>query len=150
MSDVVDQTTRSRMMAEIRGKNTRPEIMLRRALHARGFRYRLHDKKLPGKPDIIFSRYRAVCLVHGCFWHRHPGCAYAYTPVTRGEFWKTKLDANVVRDKRKRQELLDIGWRVATVWECALRKGGEIKVALELDLWLRGTSVEFNTDLIVY
>ena len=150
MSDVVDQATRSRMMAGIRGKNTRPEIMLRRALHARGFRYRLHDKKLPGKPDIVFPRYGAVCLVHGCFWHRHPGCAYAYTPATRGEFWKAKLNANVARDKRKRQELLDIGWRVATVWECALRKGGEIKCALELDNWLRGTGVEFNTDLIVY
>ena len=149
MTDVVSQTTRSRMMAGIRGKNTRPEVILRRALHAHGFRYRLHDRRLPGTPDLVFPRYGAVCLIHGCFWHRHPGCAYATTPATRPEFWNAKLDANVARDERNRRKLLKAGWRVAIVWECALRKGGETEVVSNLDRWLRGDTQEFNADPIV-
>ncbi len=149
MSDIVDQATRSRMMAGIRSQNTRPEVILRRALHARGFRYRLHDKRLPGKPDLVFPRYAAVCLVHGCFWRRHPWCAYATTPATRPEFWQAKFDANTARDQRNRRKLLEAGWRVATVWECALRKGGEAEVVSKLDRWLRGGAQEFNANPIV-
>ena len=132
------------MMAGIRGKDTRPEMMLRRELHARGFRYRLHDRRLPGAPDLVFRRYNAVCFVHGCFWHRHAGCRYATTPATRTDFWQTKFDANVMRDRRDRDALLDAGWRVATVWECALKNGAETGVASELARWLRGDDQLFD------
>ena len=145
MPDIVDQETRSRMMAGIRDKNTRPEIVLRRALHGHGIRYLLHDKRLPGKPDIVFPKYNVVCLVHGCFWHRHPDCSYATTPSTRESFWKAKFDATVSRDHRNKRELLQIGWRIAIVWECALRNGGEVAVALKLKHWLSGTAREFCT-----
>lgn len=124
--DIVDKATRSRMMSGIRGANTAPELALRRALHSRGLRFRLHGKFLPGKPDIVSRRYRAVIYVHGCFWHRHPGCRYASTPKTREEFWRNKFSENVRRDMKVRDEALRLGWRVATVWECALRKADEV------------------------
>lgn len=140
MTDVVDAATRSRMMAGIRGKNTQPELMLRRALHTRGIRFRLHATNLPGKPDIAFPRFGAVCFVHGCFWHRHEGCRFKTSPRTRPEFWQSKFASNVDRDRRKQDELMRGGWRVAVVWECALR-GGEIDAsAAELVNWLHGTS----------
>ena len=145
MADIVDQATRSRMMAGIRGRNTRPEIALRRALHARGLRYRLHDRKLPGTPDLVFRRFGAVCFVHGCFWHRHAGCPYATIPATRREFWLAKMDANIRRDQRNRQDLLGAGWRIAVVWECALRKGVGPGLLLDLCEWLQGTEREFET-----
>lgn len=122
MADIVDPETRSRMMSGIRGKNTRPELALRRALHARGFRYRLHDKRLPGKPDLILPRFRAAIYVHGCFWHRHEGCKYATSPATRPEFWQAKFRENVERDQRNIDALIALGWRVAVVWECEMRK----------------------------
>ena len=106
MADIVDPETRSRMMSGIKGKNTRPELALRRALHARGFRYRLHDKRLPGKPDLILPRFRAAIFVHGCFWHRHEGCKYATTPATRPEFWQAKFRENAERDQRNFDALL--------------------------------------------
>lgn len=121
MTDIVDSQTRSRMMAGIRGKDTKPELALRRSLHSLGFRYRLHAKGIPGKPDLVLPKYRAVIFVHGCFWHRHPGCRYASTPATRPEFWASKFSANVARDSAVRSALLLAGWRVATVWECAMR-----------------------------
>lgn len=126
MADVVDKATRSRMMAGISGKNTKPEMALRRALHARGFRYRLHVSSLPGKPDIVFPKHRAVILVHGCFWHRHTGCRFATTPSTRADFWSEKFGQNVLRDQRNHVALCNLGWRVATVWECELKRGGEV------------------------
>lgn len=147
MPDIVDRATRSRMMAGIGSRNTVPELVLRRALHARGLRYRLHDRGLPGTPDLVFPRFRAVCFVHGCFWHRHAGCQYATSPTTRPEFWQTKFDSNVERDRRNRYELLAAGWRVAIVWECALRKQGTIGIAPKLDEWLRGDSRRFETEL---
>lgn len=147
MPDTVDQATRSRIMAGIGGRNTRPELTLRRALHARGLRYRLHDRKLPGTPDLVFRRFGAVCFVHGCFWHRHPSCPYTTTPATRREFWRAKFDANKERDRRNRHRLLQAGWRVAVVWECALRKGIEPGIVLELEQWLRGTEWEFEISL---
>lgn len=113
------------MMSAIRGKDTRPELMVRRYLHAVGFRYRLHARNLPGTPDLVFPRYRAVVFVHGCFWHRHPGCHYATTPATRREFWLEKLEANRQRDLAARSSLLEKGWRVITVWECGLRHQAE-------------------------
>ena len=137
MADKVDTQTRSRMMASIKGKDTRPELVLRRALHARGLRYRLHAAGLPGKPDMVFNRYRAVVFVHGCFWHRHTGCRFASTPSSRIEFWQPKFDANVLRDRAVRGHLLKNGWRVATVWECALRKPGQIAATVDtLSEWL--------------
>ena len=144
MADVVDAETRSRMMAGIRGKETQPERVLRRALHALGVRYRLHDKRLPGRPDLVFPKYRAVCLVHGCFWHRHEGCRYATSPATRPEFWQRKFAENVARDKRNEQELRAAGWRVATVWECALKKEPAAQVAGRLESWLRGDTTTFE------
>ena len=147
MPDIVDRATRSRMMARIGSRNTRPELLLRRALHALGLRYRLHNRKLPGTPDLVFRRFGAVCFVHGCFWHRHAGCRYAYTPTTREEFWQAKFDANIERDHRNRLDLLEEGWRIATVWECALRKGGESETARKLEQWLRGGDREFETNL---
>lgn len=146
MSDIVDKATRSRMMAGIGARNTRPELLLRRALHARGLRYRLHNRRLPGTPDLVFRQFGAVCFIHGCFWHRHSGCRYATTPTTRTEFWLAKLTANVARDQRNLRELLDAGWRVAVVWECSLRKAGGPGTALELDVWLHGDEKEFETN----
>ena len=146
MADIVDRATRSRMMAGIGSRNTRPEVALRRAIHARGFRFRLHDRRLPGTPDLVFRRFGAVCLVHGCFWHRHVGCPYATTPTTRQEFWRAKFDANIERDRRNRHDLLQAGWRVATVWECAPRKQAAVEVvAQELERWLRGSAAAFDT-----
>ena len=120
MPDVVDQATRSRMMSGIRGKDTHPEMEVRRFLHRLGFRYLLHDKRLPGKPDIVLPRYRTVVFVHGCFWHQHPGCKYASTPDTNAEFWRAKLAGNVERDARALDELRKQGWGSITVWECEL------------------------------
>lgn len=137
MTDIVDQETRSRMMSGIRGKNTKPEIALRRALHTCGFRFRLHSSNVHGRPDLALPKYRAVVFVHGCFWHRHEGCRYATTPSTRPEFWQAKFDANVARDNTVRATLLEDGWRVATVWECALRKPDQVAASAELlSAWL--------------
>ena len=121
MTDRVDQQTRSRMMSGIRGKNTKPELALRRALHARGFRFRLHSSRIYGRPDLVLSKYRAVVFVHGCFWHRHEGCRYSTVPATRPEFWQQKFHQNVDRDARSREQLLKDGWRVIELWECGLR-----------------------------
>jgi DNA mismatch endonuclease (patch repair protein) len=138
MADIVDKNTRSRMMSGIRARNTLPEMRLRRALHARGFRYRLHRRELPGTPDIVLARYNAVVLVHGCFWHRHVGCRYATNPSTRPEFWKQKFGKNVKRDVAQLEALLALGWRVATVWECALRNPEQIEMtSAALEGWLK-------------
>ena len=126
------------MMSGIRGKDTRPELALRRALHAAGFRYRLHVRSLPGRPDVVLPRYSAVCLVHGCYWHRHPDCPYTTTPATRPEFWKEKFRANVERDKRQQRQLREMGWRVAVIWECVLNQEGADIVVERLSRWLRG------------
>ena len=120
MTDIVDAATRSRMMAGIQSKNTKPEILIRKALHARGFRYSLHSSHLPGKPDIIMPKWGVVIFVHGCFWHWH-GCHLSKIPATRTDFWTTKLAANRKRDALATQQLLSAGWRVATVWECSTR-----------------------------
>lgn len=137
------------MMAGIKGADTKPERDLRLALHARGLRYRLQAKNLAGRPDLVFPRHRAVVFVHGCFWHRHAGCRYATLPATRPDFWQTKFAANVLRDERVRAELLQDGWRVATVWECALRRRTQREaVADQVTEWLFSKKVLFETEPI--
>lgn len=140
MADVVDKVTRSRMMAGIRGSDTAPEMIVRRGFHALGFRYRLHDRKLPGRPDLVLPRYRAVVFVNGCFWHRHEGCRYASTPATRPDFWAEKFRLNVARDRKNVTTLLASGWRVALVWECALKDGRAEEVLADLADWLEHSS----------
>ena len=120
MADVVDSKTRSRMMSGIRSKNTRPELLIRKGLHARGFRFRLHDKRLPGKPDLVLPKYSAVIFVHGCFWHRHD-CHLFKWPKTRREFWHKKLLRNQEKDVESYASLKKDGWYILTIWECALK-----------------------------
>lgn len=136
MADVVDQATRSRMMAGIQGRNTKPEVVLRKALHARGLRYRLHYKGLPGRPDLVFPKFRAVVFVHGSFWHRHEGCRFTTTPATRPEFWAQKFEQNVLRDQRTLAALDQSGWRTAIVWECAIKEYGGEWVGDRIGEWL--------------
>lgn len=121
MVDVVDTITRSKMMANISGAHTKPEMAVRRFLHTNGFRFRLHQKNLPGKPDIVLKKYNLAVFVNGCFWHRHESCFYATTPATRKEFWVKKLENNSLRDEIKISLLLDKGWRVITIWECGIK-----------------------------
>ena len=128
MADVVTAAVRSRMMSGIRGTNTQPELVLRHALHARGLRYRLHDRSLPGKPDIVFPGRRAVIQVNGCFWHGHD-CHLFRWPATRPEFWQAKIGRNREVDARNEAALAALGWRQATVWECALK--GRTRLPLE-------------------
>lgn len=142
MADVVDKATRSRMMAGIRGKNTKPEMLIRKWLHACGFRYRLHAKDIPGNPDIVFPRYHALVVVHGCFWHGH-GCRYFKKPGSNREFWEQKISANRARDIRDLAAQKDEGWRVLVVWECAVRRAlreEEFDVAALVAKWLRSDS----------
>lgn len=120
--DVVDATVRSRMMAQIRSKNTAPEMTVRKFLHARGFRYRLHANNLPGSPDLVLPKHRAAVFVHGCFWHRHLSCKYATNPASNVDRWTLKFQANKNRDARNEAALLAAGWRVIIVWECDLRR----------------------------
>jgi DNA mismatch endonuclease (patch repair protein) len=138
MADVVDKTTRSRMMSGIRGKDTKPEILLRKGLFAKGFRFRLHDRRLPGKPDIVFPRFKAVILAHGCFWHEH-NCPLFKWPSSNVKFWKTKIERNREVDRMARETLVARGWRILTVWECALKGPGKLpvgRVVEEAAMWL--------------
>lgn len=127
------------MMAGIRGKDTKPEMRLRLALHARGFRYRLHVKQLPGRPDLVFAKHLAVIFVHGCFWHRHTGCRYTTSPATRVEFWQAKFQENLRRDALVHEELMRAGLRIGLVWECALRRSEQVENAADcVAAWLQG------------
>jgi DNA mismatch endonuclease (patch repair protein) len=148
VTDVVDPATRSRMMAGIRGKDTTPELTLRRALHGAGFRFRLHAKELPGRPDLVLTRWRAVVQVHGCFWHRHRGCRYATSPATRPEFWTEKFAGNVERDTRNHAALRGLGWRVATVWECALSRDRLAGTVSDLTEWIRNGDDEIEVGIV--
>ncbi len=118
MTDRLSRERRSWNMSRIRGKNTVPEKQVRSSLHRAGYRFRLHPKQLPGRPDVVLPKYRTVVFVHGCFWHRHKGCRYAYTPKSRVAFWNAKFESNVERDRRNSRELRRLGWKVVTVWEC--------------------------------
>ena len=121
MTDIVDSGRRSEMMSRIKGRDTVPEIVVRRIAHGLGFRFRLYRKDLPGRPDIVFPRSRAVVFVHCCFWHRHDGCRYAYEPKSRVRFWTDKFSQNVARDQRNEAALRTLGWRVLVIWECETR-----------------------------
>ena len=117
MADILTTSQRSALMSRIRGIDTKPELFVRRALHAMGYRFRTHVRELPGRPDLVFSRRRAAIFVHGCFWHRH-GCSKTYVPKSRQIFWREKFAGNVSRDMRSQRLLEDAGWRVLVVWEC--------------------------------
>lgn len=139
MADVVSPAVRSRMMAGIRGKDTKPEIIIRRGLHAVGFRYRLHERKLPGKPDLVFPAREAVIFVHGCFWHGH-ACHLFKWPSTREEFWKAKITRNRENDEKHSIALAEAGWRQAIVWECSLKGKTRLPDGASVELladWLR-------------
>ena len=124
-------------MSGIKGKNTKPEVSLRRALHAFGFRFRLHSRDVYGRPDIVLPKHRAVVFVHGCFWHHHEGCRFGTSPSSHAEFWAAKFEANIARDRSVCRKLLDEGWRVAIVWECTLRKPDQVVATAELvSAWL--------------
>lgn len=129
MVDTLTKEKRSWNMSRITGRNTKPEILLRSLLHREGFRFRLHDKRLPGKPDIVLPRHRTVIFVNGCFWHRHNNCEYAYTPKSRQEFWLNKFQGTVQRDQEKQKMLADLGWQVLVVWECELKRNSSLLVS---------------------
>lgn len=120
MVDIVDKNKRSWMMSRIRGKNTKPELIIRKALFAQGYRYKLHDKLLPGKPDLVFPKFQAVIFIHGCFWHGHE-CHLFKWPSTREKFWKNKILGNRNRDMENIEELKSKGWRILVIWECAIK-----------------------------
>lgn len=124
------------MMSGIKGKNTKPELLLRSALHKLGFRFRIQRKDLPGKPDIVLPKYKTIIFVHGCFWHRHPGCKYAYTPKSNIGFWTNKLEGNVIRDCLTEKALEEMGWRILIVWEC------EVKTLVRNNARLRAMIIE--------
>ena len=134
MADVHSVATRSYNMSRIKGKNTKPEMLVRKYLFARGFRYRLHSKKLPGKPDIVLPKYKTVIFVHGCFWHGHKDCKYFVVPKTRTDWWLNKINGNKANDAKKVQTLAQAGWKVLIVWECQLKPG---KIEETLNLILR-------------
>lgn len=143
LPDIVDQQTRSRMMSGIKGRNTKPEMMIRKGLFSLGFRYRVHASGLPGKPDIVLPKHRAAIFVNGCFWHGHD-CHLFRMPSTRREFWQEKIAGNVARDRATSDALREAGWRQLIVWECALK--GKTRLAPEQVLqrtvdWLQGNEV---------
>lgn len=151
MADVVSPEVRSRMMAGIRGKDTKPELQVRSGLHRRGLRFRLHAKDLPGKPDLVFRKFKAVVFIHGCFWHGHD-CPLFRLPGTRTDFWRDKIARNRANDARATAALREAGWRVAVVWECSMR--GRTAVGLDavcdaLAEWLRSPSREASISLPV-
>ena len=120
MTDTLSKDRRSWNMSRIRSKNTKPEIIVRSLLHRMGYRFRLHRKDLPGKPDMVLPKYKVVIFVHGCFWHRHQGCKYAYTPKSRVDFWQKKFEDNIQRHKVVTKELKKLDWKVIVIWECEI------------------------------
>ena len=137
MVDMLSSEHRSWNMSRIRNRDTKPEIQLRSLLHKAGFRFRLQDRTLPGRPDIVLKKHRAVVMIHGCFWHRHPGCRNTTMPSTRTDFWSAKFEGNMERDRRNSAELTALGWRVITVWECDLKKDAK-QVISNIHQQLRG------------
>lgn len=131
MVDTLTPAERSIRMGRIRAKDTKPELALRRALHVKGLRFRLHGAKLPGKPDIVLPKHKAVIFVHGCFWHRHEGCKVASTPKSNTGFWVDKFDRNIARDARNIALLVELGWRVLVVWECELSTPAKVELSAD-------------------
>ncbi|WHP06330.1 MULTISPECIES: very short patch repair endonuclease [Acinetobacter] len=154
MVDNVDSATRSRIMSKIKSRDTQPELMVRRLLHAAGFRFRIHRKDLPGKPDIVLPKYKAVIFIHGCFWHGHTGCKLFRIPTTRTEFWENKICKNQLNDTRALQLLLDQGWRVCNIWECVIRKYRKDpeNILDTISKWLHSGEplLEVNEELLVF
>ncbi|MGK9337348.1 very short patch repair endonuclease [Sinorhizobium meliloti] len=148
MVDVVSSEKRSQMMSGIRGKNTKPELTLRRHLHAAGLRFRLHDPDVTGRPDLVFKSRRAAVFVHGCFWHRHEGCHWCTTPASNPEFWAAKFARNRARDIEVREALNASGWRVGTVWECGLRSPWLALTLEEVTCWLTNGAANFESELV--
>jgi DNA mismatch endonuclease (patch repair protein) len=122
MADVHSKETRSYNMSRIKSKDTKPEMLVRKFLHKNGFRYRLHVKNMPGKPDIVLPKYKTVIFIHGCFWHGHEGCKYATIPETRTEWWTTKINSNISNANKVENHLTEAGWKIITIWGCELRK----------------------------
>lgn len=148
MVDIVDSATRSRMMSNIKGRNTKPELLIRSLLHAQGFRFRIHRKDLPGKPDIVLPKYKAIIFIHGCFWHGHQNCRLFKLPASRTEFWEAKISRNQENDLKAKELLLNSGWRICTIWECAVRRSKKDPVALMdiLTKWLSGSEQLLEID----
>ena len=140
MTDIVDTKCRSEMMARIRGRDTAPELAVRRIAHRMGLRFRLHRKDLPGRSDLVFPKHRLAVFVHGCFWHRHQGCRYASTPKSRVAFWTEKFAANVVRDARQEAALRTLGWRVLVIWQCESRDEAAVERRLAASIDLGGVA----------
>ncbi|WOC16172.1 very short patch repair endonuclease [Pseudochrobactrum sp. MP213Fo] len=148
MTDIVSPEKRSAMMSGIRGKNTRPEIIVRRLLHRLGYRFRLHYKELPGKPDIVLPKWRTVIFVNGCYWHGHTDCYLFRPPKTNPEFWASKIESNIARDIRNYAVLQEAGWKVLIIWECAVSK----KLSLpeeQLELFIKEALVSAEIQLEV-
>jgi DNA mismatch endonuclease (patch repair protein) len=133
MSDTLDKAARSKRMSLIRGKDTGPEMIVRKVVHGMGYRYRLHQKKLPGRPDLVFPKRRKVIFVHGCFWHRHPdsSCKLTRAPKSRLNFWMPKFEANVARDAKNEETLRSMGWDILVIWECQLHDESSLKLKIE-------------------
>lgn len=131
VSDVLTKEQRHLNMSHIHGKDTKPEEIIRKYLFSRGYRYRKNDSRYPGKPDVVLPKYHTAIFVHGCFWHRHPGCRYATTPATNSEFWQKKFDQNVARDKKVQEQLKADGWNVIVVWECELSRKADCEERLQ-------------------
>jgi len=134
VADIVGPEKRSAMMSGIRGRDTRPELKVRSILHSLGYRFRLHAANLPGKPDIVLPKLKTVILVHGCFWHRHKGCRFCYSPKTRIDFWEKKFVRNQERDREVRRRLRSLGWRTIVVWECKTRDPAKLEKLLRAAL----------------
>lgn len=132
--DIHSKETRSYNMSKIRGKDTKPETLVRKYLFANGFRFRKNDKRYPGTPDIVLPKYRAMIFVNGCFWHGHEGCRYFVVPQTNTEFWMKKIKVNIERDERQYTQLKEMGWRVIVVWECQLRPDSREQTLMNLIL----------------
>lgn len=128
--DRITEAQRSANMSRVKGKDTRPELAVRRIAHKLGLRFRLHRRDLPGSPDLVFPKYRLAVFVHGCFWHRHAGCRRASNPATRADFWQKKFDSNVTRDRRQEDALAALGWNVLTIWECEVKSPESVAAAL--------------------
>lgn len=131
MVDRLTPERRSWLMSRVRGKSTLPEMAVRHMAHAMGMRYRLHRRDLPGRPDLVFPRHRTVVFVHGCFWHQHNGCQKATLPKSRTEYWQAKFQGNVTRDERNETKLIQMGWRVLTIWECETKNSDLLRAKLE-------------------
>ena len=137
MADFMTPKQRSRAMSKVKGEETKIEQTVRSLLHRRGFRFRKNVKNIPGKPDIVLPKYKAIVFIHGCFWHHHPGCAKSKLPETRKEFWKNKIQGNIDRDKKNIEILLSLAWRVGIIWECALKKAELVSDPIsELTDWI--------------